>query len=133
MGVVSVLIVVDVEAALSPQGLPSNVYLVDTNKFVGSGNEGQAELQTACTNGDTINWTVTPVAPGTSVSITSFTGQMVGDGICMPQQVNAPGGIYWSGIVQAQRVTGQQQYSVVLSADGQTLSFDPFLEISAAP
>lgn len=132
MGVVSVLIVVDVEAALA-QGLGTNVYLVDTNKYVGSGNEGQAELLTACTNGDTINWTVAPVAPETSVSIQNFTGQMVNDGICTPQQVNAPGGIYWSGVVQAQRVTGQQQYSVTLLADGESLTFDPFLEISAAP
>jgi hypothetical protein len=132
MNTVSVLIVVDVEGALA-QGLPSNVYLVDTNKYVGSGNEGQAELVTACTNGDTINWTVAPVAPETSVSITGFTGQMVNDAMCTPQQVNAPGGIYWSGIVQAQQFTGQQQYSVTLSADGQTLTFDPFLQISAAP
>ncbi|HEX6911000.1 MAG TPA: hypothetical protein VF142_11430, partial [Longimicrobium sp.] len=117
MGVVSVLIVVDVEAALA-QGLGTNVYLVDTNKYVGSGNEGQAELQTACTNGDTINWTVAPVAPETSVSIQNFTGQMVNDGICTPELVKAPGGIYWSGVVQAQRVTGQQQYSVTLLADG---------------
>lgn len=131
MNTISVLIVVDVEGALA-QGLPSNVYLVDTNKYVGSGNEGQAELVTACTNGDTINWTVAPVAPETSVSITAFTGGMVG-GVCTPQLVNAPGGSYWSGLVQAQQFTGQVQYSVTLSADGQTLTFDPFLQISAAP
>ncbi len=133
MSVISVLIVVDVEAALAENNLQSNVYLVDTNQYVGSGNEGQAELQTACTNGDTINWTVTPIAPGTSVSISGFTGQMVGDGICNPQQVNAPSGLYWQGVVQAQGFTGQQQYSVTLVADGKTMGFDPFLEISAAP
>lgn len=131
MNTVSVLIVVDVEGALA-NGIGNNVYLVDTNKYVGSGSEGQMELQTACTNGDTINWTVAPVAPETSISITGFTGQMVG-GICTPQQVNAPSGSYWQGIVQAQQVTGQVQYSVTLSAEGQTLQFDPYLEISAAP
>ncbi len=131
MNTVSVLIVVDVEGALT-NGIGNNVYMVDTSKYVGSGSEGQMELKTACTNGDTINWTVAPVAPETSISITGFTGQMVG-GICTPQQVNAPSGVYWQGIVQAQQVTGQVQYSVTLSAEGQTLQFDPYLLISAAP
>lgn len=129
MAVVSVLIVVDVEGAMA-NGLGNNVYLVDTNKYVGSGSEGQAELQTACSNNDTINWTIAPVAPGTNVQITGFTGQMVNDGICRPQQVNAPGDVYWSGIVQSQGQNGQQQYSVTVSFEGQSQTFDPFLNIS---
>jgi hypothetical protein len=132
MSIVSVLIVVDVEGALA-QGLPTNVYMVDTNKHVGSGDEGGNELYTACTNGDTINWAVTPVSPETSISITGFTGQMVDDGICTPESVKAGSESYWTGVVQAQNVTGQQQYSVVLSADGNSMTFDPFLVISAAP
>lgn len=133
MSVISVLIVVDVEGALTqPGGLQANVYLVDTTGFVGVGSEGIAELKTACNNGDTINWRVSPVAPDTNVSITGFTGQMVDDGICTPQLVNDPGGIFFSGVVQAQAFTGQQQYSVVLSADNNSMTFDPFLEISPA-
>ena len=45
---VEILMVVDAAAALASRDLQSNIYLVDTNKYVGSGNEGQAELKTAC-------------------------------------------------------------------------------------
>lgn len=139
MSVASVLIVVDVELALA-RGLPMGGYLIDTTGCLESATG--VELRTACRNGDTIIWSVAPVAPETSVSITSFTGQMVDDGICVPQQRNGPDGIFWSGIVQASQASGLQgsevqqqgsvvpaQYSVVLSADGQSLSFDLSLVI----
>lgn len=125
---IDVLIVVDVEGALAG-ALQDNVYLVDTNKYVGSGNEGQVELKTACSEGQTITWNVTPIAPTSNVVITQFTGQMIDDKICVPQSYNSPDGPYWSGIVEAQGATGQQQYSIVLTMDGKAMSFDPYLEI----
>lgn len=130
MNTIAVLIVVDVVGALSSGptgGLQNNVYLVDTNKYVGSGAEGQAELKTACQDGQTILWSVAPVAADTNIQIESFTGQMVTDGVCVPK---ALGNDSWEGLVEARGTTGQQQYSVVLSADGQKMSFDPFLIIS---
>jgi len=127
---IDVLIVVDVEAALAGS-LQDNVYLIDTNKHVGSGSEGQVELQTACKDGQLITWNVVPVSPSSDVQITQFTGQMITDKICVPQQYTNPNGPYWEGRVEAQGVTGQQQYSVVLTMDGTAKTFDPFLEISA--
>ena len=125
---VDVLIVVDVEGALAGT-LQDNVYLIDTNKYVGSGNEGQAELRTKCSEGQTIVWHVTPVSPASNVTITQFTGQMIDDKICVPKQYDSPDGPYWSGLVESQGTTGQQQYSVVLTMDGKAMTFDPFLII----
>jgi hypothetical protein len=129
MNTINVLIVVDVEGALAGT-LQNNVYLVDSNKYVGSGSEGQVELQTACHDGQIIAWNVAPVDPSSNVAITQFTGQMIGDKICVPQQFTSPNGPYWEGRVEAQGTTGNQQYTVQLTMDGNAMTFDPFLVIS---
>jgi hypothetical protein len=136
MDEVSVLVVVDVEGALSSGstgGLGNNVYLIDTNKYMGSGGEGQAELSTTCQDGQVINWTAAPVDPNTQIQITGFTGGAVNSKIIIPQQVNTPAGSYWSARVEAQGNTGSQQYSITMSADGTSMTFDPYLNIQAAP
>jgi len=130
MNTVDVLIIVDVEGALATN-LTDNVYLVDTNKHVGSGSEGQAELRTAIKDGQLLTWNVVSVAPSNDVEISGFTGQMIADKICVPQMVTAPGSVYWEGRVEAQGFTGTQQYSVNLTMDGKQESFDPFLVIGA--
>jgi hypothetical protein len=130
MKTICVLIVVDVEAALATNDLTDNVYLIDTNKYVGSGAEGQAELRTACRDGQLIVWSVAPVAPSSDVEIAGFTGQMVNDRICVPQPVSTPDSTYWEGRVEARGVASTQQYSVNLSMDGRVMTFDPFLVIS---
>jgi hypothetical protein len=130
MQTVDVLIVVDVEGALASANLMDNVYLIDSNKYFGSGSEGQAELKTACKDGQVIAWNVAPVSSSTQVEITQFTGQMVNDKICVPQLVSTPEGAYWTGRVEAQGVASTQQYSVTLTADGKAMEFDPFLLIS---
>jgi hypothetical protein len=127
MNTIDVLIVADVEGALASGDLGSNVYMIDTNKHVGSGNEGQAELYTVCHDTQKISWNVASVAASNDVQIYEFTGQMIGDKICVPQQ--GPDGS-WQGTVEAQGTTGQQQYSVILTMDGKQMSFDPFLVIS---
>ncbi|ASN86886.1 alpha-pore-forming tripartite toxin MakABE regulator [Pectobacterium versatile] len=130
MNEIDVLIVVDAENALASNNLGSNVYLIDTNKYMGSGNEGQEELKTSCHDGQVINWHVTGVSLSSDVSILSFTGQMVNDKVCVPVAVNSINGTYWQGRVEAQGTTGGQQYSVVLELDGRSMTFDPFIEIS---
>lgn len=130
MNEIDVLIVVDAENALASTDLSSNVYLIDTNKYMGSGNEGQEELKTVCQNGQVINWHVTGVSLSSDVSILAFIGQMVNDKICIPVAVNSINGTYWQGRVEAQGTTGSQQYSVVLELDGRSMTFDPFIEIS---
>jgi hypothetical protein len=130
---INVLIVVDVEGALASNDLGSNVYLIDTNKFFGSGSEGQTELVTACMDGQIIIWSVAPVNPGDDAEITGFTGQMVNQKICVPQQTTMPtGDVVWSGRVESQGATGKVQYSCTISFDGKNLAFDPFLNIKTA-
>ncbi|ALI03278.1 hypothetical protein C1Y08_24785 [Pseudomonas sp. FW306-02-F02-AA] len=126
---VNVLIVVDVENALASGDLQGNVYLIDSNKHCGSSSEGQAELYTACVEGQYINWAVAPLSPSNDVQIVGFTGQMVNDRICLPKSVPDPSGNYWKGQVEAQGYKGNVQYSVVLSMDGKQMTFDPFLKI----
>jgi hypothetical protein len=130
MNTIDVLIVVDVEGALAGD-LTDNVYLIDTNKWVGSGSEGQVELRTACTDGQMITWHVVGVSPSTDVEIVGFNGQMIADKICVPQQVKTPDGTYWEGRVESQGAASTQQYSVNLTMDGREATFDPYLVIGA--
>lgn len=129
MQTIDVLIVVDVVNALASGNLGENVYLIDSNKYCGSGSEGQAELKTACKDGQIIVWNVAPVSPSTQVEIKKFTGQMIEDKICVPVPVTTPEGTYWEGRVESQGQTTTQQYSVGLTMDGKELTFDPFLVI----
>ena len=127
---INVLIIVDVEGALASGDLGANVYLVDTNKFFGSGSEGQQELVTSCLDGQIIIWSVAPVNPGDDAEITGFTGQMVNSKICTPKQSTlVTGQAVWSGRVESQGVAAQYQYSCVLSFDGKNMTFDPFLNV----
>lgn len=128
MNEISVLIVVDVEAALA-QGLQNHVYLVDTTGYEGGGGEGTNELTTVCSPGQTINWSVSPVAPDTSVTIAGFAGQIINDNVCNPSKVQTPSGTYWQGIVSSTASLGTVQYTVNLTMDGQTRTFDPFLKL----
>lgn len=129
---IDVLIVVDVEGALSTGptgGLPNNVYLIDTNKDKGSSGEGQTELLTVCKEGQYINWSVTGISPKDAVQINRFTGNMVSSGICRPKLVASPSGTFWQGQVEARDSKGTVQYSVELNLEGSILNFDPYLYI----
>ncbi|WP_419834812.1 alpha-pore-forming tripartite toxin MakABE regulator [Endozoicomonas atrinae] len=128
---IEVLIAVDASAALASNDLQSNVYLIDTNKYMGSGNEGQAELKTACQDGQLICWRVVPISQDNEVSISGFTGQMIDDGVCTPEKQGIDGDIYWEGRVEARGTTGTQQYSAVLVIDGKSMTFDPYLDIKS--
>ncbi|HLP47530.1 MAG TPA: hypothetical protein VK469_16400, partial [Candidatus Kapabacteria bacterium] len=55
---VSVLVIVDVEGALANNDLQDNVYLVDNQNYMGSWQEGQCELVTACHDTQKIKWRV---------------------------------------------------------------------------
>ncbi len=129
MATVNVLIIVDVEGAQT-SGLQQNVYLVDTNKYMGSYNQGQVELVTVLEQGDTIIWSVAPIDPGTNVAIQNpggFTGPAIGVNVT---PVAYPNGSWGSTFAAAPYVSGNQfQYSVVLTFDGgDPQTFDPFLE-----
>ncbi len=129
---INVLMVVDVVGALSSGNLTENIYLVDTNKYFGSGSEGQAELVTSCNDGQIIIWNVTPINPGNDVQITGFGGQIITENICNPRKSELPGGsVIWSGRVETQGKTAKYQYNCTLSFDGKNMTFDPFLNVKA--
>jgi hypothetical protein len=127
---IDVLIVVDTVAALAASDLQSNVYLIDTNKHLGSGAEGQAELITACTDGQIIKWRVTGVSDGNEVNIVAFTGEIITKKICNPLKQGMAGAIFWEGRVESQGAAAKYQYSLELAIDGHQLTFDPFLQVS---
>jgi hypothetical protein len=134
MNTINVLIVVDVEGALSDQQHfgEKYVYLVDTTGYV-SGNNGQgtSELTTTCHDTQKIIWNVVSIAPSDDVSIDSFTGQMITDRACIPIRENDGSNYYWQGTVETQGTAASYQYSVVLSFNnGNTkLTFDPFINV----
>ena len=129
---INVLIIVDVEGALASGNLGSNVYLIDTNKYFASSSEGQQELQTSCKDGQVIIWSVASINPGDDAEITGFTGQMIDQKICLPKQSTLVAGeTVWAGRVESQGQTAQYQYSCTLSFDGKTMTFDPFLNVTA--
>ena len=123
--------VVDTLGALASGNLTANIYLVDTNKYVGSGNEGQAELKTVCQDGQIINWRVAAINPGNDVEIVSFSGQMVTQHICNPVKQGLTGEEYWEGRVEVQGQAKTVQYNATLSIDGRAMTFDPYLVVSA--
>ena len=130
---INILIVVDTESALASGDLGGNVYLIDTNKFFGSYNIGQEELVSACSDGQVIIWSVTPVNPGNDAQISGFTGEMITKKVCVPEQGALPGtgDIIWSARVQTQGATAKYQYSCDLTFDGKTMTFDPYIDVKA--
>jgi hypothetical protein len=135
MATVNVLVAVDVQAALASGNLQNNVYMVDTNHFLGSYQEGTSELITTLAIGDTIVWTVSPIDPGTNVSINSFTGVAINNQYINPV-VDPLSSTAWESRFQPPGGTSvgtQFQYSIVLSfGSGKTMTFDPFLQVGAA-
>ncbi|TKG95400.1 hypothetical protein EYV94_08120 [Puteibacter caeruleilacunae] len=130
MKTINVLIVVDVMGALTTDDLQSNVYLIDTNKFMGSYEEGQSELTTKCYNTQHIKWRVTSISPDNdAVSIDGFTGTIEQSRICTPEKHSDLTDPYWEGIVETKGDTGCYQYSCVLNIEGKKMSFDPFIEV----
>ncbi len=130
MQTLEVLIIVNVEVALSQGNLNNCVWLIDNTGSVSTG-QGTNELTTNCYQGRKIDWSVTPVAPTSSVSITGFTGQAIPT-VVNPVLVPDPGSDYWAGTVSSTTNPGRYQYSVTLQLENTTMSFDPFLNVQKA-
>jgi hypothetical protein len=129
MKAIDILIAVDTASALASGNLSNNVYLIDTNKYIGSWNEGQAELHTVCQDAQIVSWRVEPIDTQNEVAISQFTGQMIDGKICVPVKQGIPGAEQWEGRIETQGATGRYQYSVVLVIDGKSMTFDPFLDV----
>ncbi|WP_375280810.1 hypothetical protein [Pseudooctadecabacter sp.] len=132
MGTVNVLVAVDVEGALATGDLGANTYMVDTNKYAGSGAEGTDELKTVLAIGDAIAWSVAPIDPGTNVAISSFAGTAVDDKVIAPQ----PNPLSAQSFVSLFQPAGGTasgtsfQYTMTLSFEGKEMTFDPYLIVA---
>ncbi|WP_375280809.1 hypothetical protein [Pseudooctadecabacter sp.] len=133
MAQVNILMMVDVEAALASGQLGQNIYLVDTNKHLGSDREGQDELITDLHIGDTVVWSVASIDPGQNVTIESFEGTAVTDKTITPVQSPLSAGVWESKFQPPGGSVGQSyQYNATLKFNGDTsLTFDPFLTVVA--
>lgn len=120
---IDILIVVDVAGALAAGGLMGYVYLVDTNKYIGSWNEGQSTLNTVCQDGTLLTWSVASVDPGDDVSIAGFSGPMIDSKICQPKSNPIAGDGAWSGFVETQGQFAPFPYTVTLDMQSQQQGF----------
>ena len=126
---IDVLIVVDTEGALSSGALEGNVYLVDTNKYLGSWQEGQSQLHTVCQDGQLLAWSAASVDPGDDVSIAGFSGQMVSSKICVPQANPIAGNGVWNGQIKTQGIFASYSYTVTIALGSKQLTFDAFVKV----
>jgi hypothetical protein len=132
MATVNVLMMVDVEGALATGNLSSNIYLVDTNKYLGSSSEGQTELVTKLNTGDVIVWSVASIDPGSNVTIESFSGTAVNDKYIAPVQDPLSAGVWEAKFQPPGGSVGQSyQYNATLKFnDTHELTFDPYLVVA---
>lgn len=126
---INVLIAVDVTGALAAGTLQGYVYMVDTNKYLGSWQEGQNSLNTVCQDGQAITWAVQPVDPGSEVVIGGFAGQLVSSNICSPKPDQFAGNQVWNGQVETQGTFANYGYTVTLTLQSTQLAFNAFLKV----
>jgi hypothetical protein len=125
MSTVNILVAVNVGQAIATGDLGSNIFMMDTNGYLGSGGGGSSELQTTCFNGDTLVWSVVSIDPNETVSILAFSGAAIPNTV-NPAQYPQFNGTVWGGRVNqpGQRV----QYSITLLLENKVhLTFDPFI------
>lgn len=138
MANVDILIAVDVAGALSGRpctdSLSGNLYMVDTNKDMGSYREGGPELVTKLNNGDHLVWQLVGIDPATTsdIKIKSFSGQAISGGnisSLYPNRSYNPVGRVWEGnFVANPESTKRIPYTMTLSLYGHDMSWDPYLQ-----
>jgi hypothetical protein len=126
---IDILIAVDVIGALAAGSLQGNVYLVDTNQYLGSWQEGQSPLNTVCQDGQLLTWSVVAVDAASQVAIEAFSGQMVEQKACIPSPDPFAGDGVWNARVQSQGRYASFPYNVTLSMSGSTLTFASYLKV----
>lgn len=129
MNRVDILIAVDVLGALAAGTLQGYVYLVDTNKYLGSWQEGQSPLNTVCQDGQALTWSVIPVDPGNEIDITAFSGPMVDQKICVPAPDPIADNTVWNGRVETQGAFASYPYSVTVAMSGKAMTFASYLKV----
>lgn len=129
MNRIDILIAVDVAGALAAGTLQGSVYLVDSNQYLGSWQEGQSALNTVCQDGQLLCWSVAPIDPASQVEIAGFAGPLVDGGICRPAQDTLAGGGAWIGRVETQGAFASYAYTVNLAMSGRQLGFAAFVKV----
>jgi len=129
MNKIYVLIAVDAEGALSSRSLADNVYMVDTNKYIGSWQQGQSDLHTVVQDGQVVVWYAVAVNPGNAVSIGGFFGQMVSEKTCVPQKTITLGDGAWGGQVETRGSVGDFPYIVSMNIGSETMTFSAHLKV----
>jgi len=138
MATINILVVVDVEGATSSGNLASNVWMIDTGKYLGTVEAGN-ELITYANNGDKLQWSLAAVDPGTNLAFapysanppSPFSGQAVPANI-NPQPVpltNNTQYIAQFSVPGGTKAGAQYQYRMTLAMDGKNYTFDPFLQL----
>jgi len=126
---INVLVAIDVanaEALIAGgnNNVGQYVFMMDSTGYMGNG-QGGHELTTHCKNGDTIVWSVVPIDPATTVSITGFSGSAIPDMI-NPAAYPHYGNTVWGGPVD--KAGDGVQYSISLLLQGSAHGyFDPFI------
>ncbi|AEY67468.1 hypothetical protein [Clostridium sp. BNL1100] len=126
---IEILIIVDANGALSTNSLQSNVYMVDTNKWLGSWNESTCNLHTVCEDQQLICWRVVAISESSLVSIENFSGQLTNQNICTPQKSGSDECTYWEGRVETKGASGRFAYSVNLNVDGKNFSLASYVDV----
>lgn len=129
MSKIAALVVIDTEGALSSGSPIGNAYLVDTNGYLGSWQEGTDSLHTVCQNGQTIDWSIAPVTPTGDVTITGFSGDMVAQGVCNPVASGPPGDQVWSGRVESRGQFASFLYTIDIALNGRPMSLNSYLKV----
>jgi len=129
MRTIDILVIIDCLGAIASGNLKSNAYIVDINGYEGSWNEGTSQLVTVCQDGQELSWGISSVNPGNQVNIVNFSGQLISSKICNPLKQGIPGTETWKGKVQSRGGIGQYNYTLTLSINGKSMSFDAFIKV----
>lgn len=129
MNRIDILIVVDVTGALAAGTLQGYVYLMDSNHYLGSWQEGQSSLETVCQDGQALTWSAAPVEPGSQINIAGFTGAMVSSGVCTPTQDPFLGNTVWNGLLETRGSYAAYPYTLSLSMGGHAMSVTSTLKV----
>lgn len=129
MRIIDILVVADSLGAAASGNLQDNTYLIDSNGYEGSWNEGSSRLVTVCQDGQELSWGATSINPGNPVSIVGFSGQMISSSIANPQKQGIEGAEVWVGKVQTRGDIGEYQYTIKLSLDGKNMNFDAYIKV----
>jgi hypothetical protein len=120
--------VVDTQGALAAGSLLGNCYMVDTNRYLGSWQEGSEELHTVGEDGQQIVWSAAPVSAEAHLEIVGFSGQMVQEAVCAPRQLG-PGESAWAGRIESRGVYASFPYNVTLSLGGRQMQASCFVKV----